>query len=631
MCGICGKLELGDDAPPVSVETLRQMLAPIGHRGPDDEGMYRSGPIGLGHKRLKIIDLNTGKQPICNEDGSIWVVYNGEVYNYKELTSYLLQKGHRFRTATDTEVIVHLYEEFGADCVKQLRGMFSFALWDDKNKTLLLARDRVGIKPLYYCHTAKSLLFASEIKAILADSSVQAEVDPALLDRFVTYFYTPGEQTLFKNIHKLEPGCYLSVKNGQVKITKYWDLTFDKVARTFDEAVEELEHLLARTIRDHMISDVPVGVLLSGGVDSSGVLSFAVDNTDKPISTFTIGFDSGCTDERPYARLAADAFGARNYELTITARDFWSLLPKYIWHMEEPVCEPPAIALYCVSKLAREYVTVLLSGEGGDEAFAGYQSYRNFFWLEKIKRGLGPLAGPVGRLIAGSTSMNGASRYRRYGPLMRTPLENYYYSHSSTPYNFFNSHYSELYTGDFLATVQKSSRAESSQRCFAEVKGLDPLDQMLYVDTKTWLPDDLLIKADKMTMANSVELRVPLLDHQILEFAASLPPRYKLKNTSTKHILKKALSKRLPPEILYRKKTGFPVPYATWLGNDLRKEVSEILLDEATLSRGYFRRDTVERMICAPSGHDYSKELFSLVTLELWHREFLEKKIVCTS
>lgn len=627
MCGICGKLELGDDAPPVSVLTLRRMLDPISHRGPDDEGMYRSGPIGLGHKRLKIIDLTTGRQPICNEDETVWIVYNGEVYNYKELRHYLVQKGHKFKTATDTEVIVHLYEEFGDDCVKQLRGMFSFALWDDKRKTLLLARDRVGIKPLYYCQTGQSLLFASEIKAILADPSVHAEAEPALIDRFLTYFYIPGEQTLFKNIRKLMPGHYLTVKSGQVKITQYWNLTFNKVSKGFDESVEELEHLLSRTVRDHMISDVPVGVLLSGGVDSSAVLSFAVENTDKPISTFTVGFDGGCTDERPYARLAAKAFGAHNYEITITPNDFWDFLPQYVWHMEEPVCEPPAVALYYVSKFAREHVTVLLSGEGGDEAFAGYQSYRNFVWLERMKRGLGPFAAPASRLIPGSTSPNGGSRYGKYGALMRTPLSDYYYSHSSGPYEFFNKHYNDLYMPEFGAAINGRPRALHSQQRFAEVNGLHPLDQMLYVDTKTWLPDDLLIKADKMTMANSLELRVPLLDHQILEFAASLPASYKLKNRSTKHILKKALSKRLPAEILYRKKTGFPVPYVTWLSNELREAVSEILLDRTAVARGYFKRDAIEQMINAPAGRNYSKEIFSLVTLELWHRMFLKQNV----
>lgn len=623
MCGICGKLNFAHDSP-VNTENLRRMLAPISHRGPDAEGIYISGPVGLGHKRLKIIDLATGKQPMCNEDGSVWVTYNGEVYNYKELTAHLVEKGHRFKSASDTEVIVHLYEEFGEDCVKHLRGMFSFALWDDKKKVLFIARDRVGIKPLYYVQTATSFLFASEIKALLADPSVQSEVEPTLIDRFLTYFYMPGEQTLFKSIRKLAPGHYLTIKDGQIKTQQYWDLSFTPANRTFDQAVEELEHLLSLTVRDHMISDVPVGVLLSGGVDSSAVLSFAVENTSKPISTFTVGFEGGCTDERPFARMAAKAYGAQNHEISITAQEFWDFLPQYIWHMEEPVCEPPAIALHYVSKLAREHVTVLLSGEGGDEAFGGYQSYRNFYWLEKLKGCLGPFASMASTVA--SACMNETSRYGKYGSLLRTPLPDYYYSHSSGPYEIFNSNYRELYTQDFLASIDTNVRASLSQAYFAETSHLDPLDRMLYVDTKTWLPDDLLIKADKITMANSLELRVPLLDQRILEFAASLPPTYKLKNTSGKHVLKQALSKRVPPEILYRKKSGFPVPYSAWLNNDLRSLASEVLLDDSTIARGYFRREAIEKIIHFSPGRSNAKEIFSLLILELWHRTFCDAK-----
>lgn len=632
MCGICGKIQLNSGAPPVGLDLLHRMLQSIEHRGPDDQGIYRSGPVGLGHRRLKIIDLTTGKQPLSNEDGTVWVIYNGEVYNYKELTSYLIKKGHRFKSASDTEVIVHLYEEFGADCVKHLRGMFSFALWDNNEQTLLLARDRVGIKPMYYCQTNDSLLFASEIKAILADSTICREIDPAILDRFLTYFYVPGEQTLFKNIQKLEPGHYLTVKSGQIKVTQYWDLTFEKSAVTFPDAVEQLEDLLSRTVRDHLISDVPLGVLLSGGVDSSGVLSFAVENTNHPVSTFTVGFEGGCIDERPYAKKVAQSFGAENYDITITPQSFWELLPKYVWHMEEPVCEPPAIALFSVSQLARKYVTVLLSGEGGDEAFAGYQSYRNFYWMEQVKSGLGAMGRSVGSALASALSGNNESRYGKYAALMNMPMHDYYYSHSSGPYEFFNSRRRDLYTKEFGDSVndERNAQAAFAKECFAKVRGLSSLDQMLYVDTKTWLPDDLLIKADKMTMANSLELRVPLLDHQILEFAASLPVSYKLKGLSTKHILKKALSKRLPREILTRKKMGFPVPYAAWLNGDLRPAVAEILLDEQSVSRGYFKKEVLEALINTPSDErNYSKELFSLVTLELWHRMFLQKEVPC--
>jgi asparagine synthase (glutamine-hydrolysing) len=629
MCGICGTLELTDAGGPMSEALVRGMLASLTHRGPDDEGIHQSRPVVLGHRRLSIIDLSTGRQPLCNEDGSIWVVYNGEVYNYKELTASLTARGHQFRTTTDTEVIVHLYEECGEECVKYLRGMFSFALWDDKKRILLLARDRVGIKPLYYCQTSTRLLFASEIKAIFADPSVRTEVDPAIVHEFLKHFYVPGEETVFGTIRKLKPGHYLIVKNGQINVRQYWDLAFQKATIEFDDAVERLEDLLCRTVCDHMISDVGVGVLLSGGVDSSGVLSFAAENTSSPLKTFTIGFDGEVTDERPYAKLAAKAFGAQNYDLTITAQDFWRFLPKYVWHMEEPVCEPPAVALYYVSKLAREHVTVLLSGEGGDEAFAGYQSYRTLAALEGLKRCLGPLAEPVSALITGVAPRNGTSRWEKYGAFLRAPLEDYYYSHSSTPYEYFNRGSAALYTREFRGAVQAAGRTLSRRQRLREVMAVHPLDQMLYIDTKTWLPDDLLIKADRMTMANSLELRVPLLDHQILEFAASLPARYKLRRTSTKHILKTVLSRRLPPGIIRRKKVGFPVPYTKWLNSELREDVAEILLDHSTIRRGYFRRDVIEEMIRAPAGRNYSKEIFSLIILELVQRTFCDNKVEC--
>ena len=530
---------------------------------------------------------------------------------------------------------MHLYEELGDECIQKLYGMFAFALWDDRQKTLLLARDRVGIKPLYYCLTHESLIFASEIKAILADPTVRVEVEPTLLDRFLTYFYMPGEETLFKNIHKLSPGHYLSVKNGRHQIKQYWDLGFpsSKCVRSFDQCVSELTQLLGQTIREHMISDVPVGVLLSGGVDSAAVLSFALEQTDKNVSTFTIGFETAeCTDERRRAKFVAERFGTTHYETTITSKDFLSFLPKYVWHMEEPVCEPPAIALYYVSKIAREHVTVLLSGEGGDEAFAGYQNYRNLLWLEAMKTRMGLLVRPISKVIARLGSLGIFRRIRKYAPLMTAPLEKYYYSRASTPFEYFNSNFQELYTEDFLAAVQKAVSAELLERYFDTVKGSGNLDKMLYVDTKTWLPDDLLIKADKMTMANSLELRVPLLDHRILEFAASLPAEYKLMGTTTKYILKKALAKRVPPQILKGKKTGFPVPYEGWLKKDFKDSVWSILTDRKATQRGYFQKAAIERLLTQDSDHrNYSKEIFSLIIVELWHRLFVDGEQVVLS
>ena len=392
MCGICGKVTFDrhDRVPPA---LLRAMLDTIRHRGPDDEGVYTAPQVGLGHRRLSIIDLNTGHQPLSNEDGTVWIVFNGEIYNFRELRTLLLGKGHVFRTKTDTEVIVHLYEEFGSACLEKLRGMFAFAIWDENRRTLFLARDRVGIKPLYYHLSNDALVFASEIKAILADPTVARQIAPEMIDRFLTFSYLPGQETLFKGIRKLAPGNYLLHREGRAEIHQYWDLKFSKPAESPDpeEAERQLLDLLAESVDLHMIADVPVGVLLSGGVDSTAILSFAAERT-QDISTFTVGFSElGVADERPFARLAAERYGAHHYDMTISAADFVAFMPRYIWHMEEPVCEPPAVALYYISELARNHVKVLLSGEGGDEAFAGYPNYRNLVWLERLKRGIAPL------------------------------------------------------------------------------------------------------------------------------------------------------------------------------------------------------------------------------------------------
>jgi len=603
------------------------MLDSIRHRGPDDEGVYLAGQVGLGHRRLSIIDLGSGHQPLSNENGTVWIVFNGEIYNYRELRTYLLEKGHVLKTESDTEVIVHLYEEFGPQCVEKLRGMFAFAVWDQNTKTLLLARDRIGIKPLYYRMTDKSVIFGSEIKAILADPSVKREIAPEIIDRFLTFLYVPGEETLLKGIHKVPPGCYLLIRDGRSNMREYWDLEFSKPERTpsLKDAEDQLLTLLAESVNLHMIADVPVGVLLSGGVDSTAVLGFASESTSTALNTFTVGFsDSGVIDERPYARLAAQTFGSRHYEITISAKEFSDFLPRYVWHMEEPVCEPPAVAMYYVSKLARGHVKVLLSGEGGDEAFAGYSNYRNIVWLERLKGVLPPANKAAAAGISVADSWLDLSRAAKYGPLVKSRFPDYYYSRTSNPFRYSGNGLGSLYSNDFGESVDRERSTEPVRRLFSRVKDLAVLDQMLYIDTKTWLPDDLLIKADKMTMANSLELRVPLLDHKVLEFAASLPCHYKLKGFTTKYILKKVLSKRVPKQILERKKTGFPVPYESWLRKDFRNLIRSILTDRAARDRGYFDNTAIEKLLEHNSENGaYSKEVFSLVTLELWHRSFL--------
>jgi len=629
MCGICGKLNF-DQNSSVDPALVRSMLDTIRHRGPDDEGVYSAAQVALGHRRLSIIDLNTGHQPLSNEDGTIWIVFNGEIYNYQELRPFLLSKGHIFKTRTDTEVIVHLYEELGPKCLERLRGMFAFAIWDERSNTLFLARDRVGIKPVYYCLTDKSLIFASEIKAILADPAVDRAISPEVIDRFLTFRYLPGEETLFKGILKLPPGCYLVAKNGRAEIRQYWDLSFSKPddSPSRKEAERQLIELLAETVQQHMIADVPVGVLLSGGVDSTAVLSFAVEGTDKEVSSYTVGFsDPGFTDERPYARLAADTFRTRHHDMTISATDFAAFMPQYVWHMEEPVCEPPAIALYYVSKLARKYVKVLLSGEGGDEAFAGYSNYRNLLWLERVKRVLPPLNGAIAWGLSLSNSMFQSPRVAKYIPLMKALFPDYYYSRTSNPYRFASNGKRKLYSPDFACTIDPENTVEPIRRLQGHVRNHDILDAMLYIDTKSWLPDDLLIKADKITMANSLELRVPLLDHKVLEFAAALPPNLKVRRFTTKYLAKRALGRRVPKPILYRRKAGFPVPYESWLRKDLRSWVYDILFDRVATNRGYFAAAPLREMLARDEATGgYSTEIFSLVTLELWHRTFLDQK-----
>jgi asparagine synthase (glutamine-hydrolysing) len=627
MCGICGKLNFDRDEK-VPQSLVKAMADSILHRGPDDDGYYVSGPIGLGFRRLSIIDLAGGHQPLSNEDGTIWIVFNGEIYNFQELREGLLKKGHIFRTKTDTEVIVHLYEEYGEAGIEALRGMFAFAIWDQNQKKLLLARDRIGIKPLYYGLTSRSLVFGSEIKAILQDPEVKREVLPSTIDRFLTFGYLPGEETLLRGIYKLPPGSLMMVKNGKTEIKQYWDLHFSSSSVTLQDAEEQLREILEQSVRLHMISDVPVGFLLSGGVDSTAMLSLASRMTDRPISSYTVGFaNSGVADERPFARLAAEKYGSEHHEISISSKEFADFLPQYVWHMEEPVCEPPAVALYYVSKLARNYVKVLISGEGGDEAFAGYQNYRAMLWIERIKRVAGPLTGGLSRTLSLLNKVISWERLGKYLPLFDVPFESYYYSRTSSPFYFFNADYKDIYSSNFCEQIDKQRSLLPVARLLSKTGSQDLLSRMLYVDTKTWLPDDLLVKADKMTMANSLELRVPLLDHKLLEFAATLPSNFKVRGLTTKYIAKRALAKHIPAEIVERKKAGFPVPYENWLKTDLRDSIHDMLLDRETMGRGYFRKSAIEKLLRdnLESG-SHAKDIFSLVVLELWHRQFLSNR-----
>ena len=628
MCGICGKLLLSETGA-VEPALIAKMNSAMSHRGPDDSGVYTARNIGLGHRRLSIIDLQTGKQPLSNEDNTVWVVFNGEIYNFRELRNELLRRGHTFKTQTDTEVIVHLYEDHGEDFVQKLRGMFAIALWDETSETLILARDRVGIKPLYYFMNDDCLLFGSEIKSILADPAVPRDVDLNGLRLLLAYYYIPGADTLLKGVKKLLPGHCLIVSNGKVVDKEYWDLSFvpHQEGLTIEEATEGLVGTLRRSVREHMISDVPVGFLLSGGVDSTGLLSLAVEETGKKFCSYTVGFEGETfADERPYARLASEKYGTDHHEISLTAKEFLDFLPNYVWYMEEPICEPPAVALYYVSKLAKDHVKVLISGEGGDEAFAGYESYRNLLWLERIKGAVGPLKHVVGQIISSFTQMGASGKLGRYGRLMGMEFEDYYLSRSSTPLSFFNANIGAVLNPGLLdSDVGGRGRDRYRKSLLPKTEDMDLLNKMLYLDSKTWLPDDLLLKADKMTMATSIELRVPLLDHLVLEYAASLPVDFKLKGCSTKYILKKALAGLVPNEILHRKKTGFPVPYEQWLSKELNGYVRDLLLGEKAIQRGYFQKETIVRLLEENrNGPSHSKEIFLLVAIELWHRSFID-------
>jgi asparagine synthase (glutamine-hydrolysing) len=628
MCGICGKLQYDPEAS-VDPELLDRMICAISHRGPDGRGTYISGPIGLGHTRLSIIDLTTGAQPISNEDKTLWVVYNGEIYNFPQLRQELLERGHHFQSTTDTEVIVHLYEEYGVKSLSLLRGMFAFALWDEKDKTLLLARDRVGIKPLYYTNTGKSLVFGSEIKALLVNGEVKCQIEPQSIDKFLTHLCLPGKETLWKGIFKLEPGFYLLARSGQLKLGKYWDLRFEQSNRwrSFGDATDELYHLTKKTIRDHMISDVPIGFLLSGGVDSTIVLSCAATETSEKISTFTVGFENAhFEDERPYARLAADRFKTEHHEITITPQDFWEFLPALVRSIEEPICDPPAVSLHYISKLARQHVKVLLSGEGGDEAFGGYHDYRNFLALERVKAALPALKKTFSAMLGTADRFAVLRKMAKFSPYFVTAPQDYYYSRAASPFSFFKRNKETLYTPGFYAAVRPEVSVEIINSLFHNVSGQPLLNQLQYIDIKSPLPDDLLIKADRMTMGNSLELRVPFLDHELLEFAASLPPDYRVKGFKTKRILKEAFGRRIPKEIIRRKKAGFPIPIESWIQRELKDKVRQILLSKKSLDRGYFRRRGVENLLAlSDQGKPVAKEIFALLTLELLLLQFIDK------
>jgi asparagine synthase (glutamine-hydrolysing) len=624
MCGIAGVI--GTEPGCVAQEAvLRRMCDVMAHRGPDDEGYYTNGPVGLGMRRLSIIDLSTGHQPIANEDESVWIVFNGEIYNFPELRQEL--HGHVFRTNTDTEVIVHLYEELGRDCVLKLRGMFAFAIYDLRNRSLLLARDRLGKKPLHYALDRDWLVFGSEIKSLLAAAPELAEINREGLLNYFYFGYIPDPQSAFRRIHKLPPGHLLEYRNGRLDLKRYWDVpeygTQNSISE--EECLEELEWRLAEAVRIRLVSDVPLGALLSGGVDSSIVVALMARASSRPIKTFTIGFDHSEFDETHYARQVATRFATEHHELVLKP-DVVATLEKLTPGLEEPFADSSILPTYYVSCLARQHVTVALSGDGGDELFAGYDRYTRLLRRNHLNH----LPPWMGRLY----------REQLYPRLPSSLYGRRFLFNNSLPWRdrYIDSlaHFPArdreraLFSRDFLAWADSvESPPELFRHIFEEAPAKDLVSQLLYLDTKTYLPFDILTKVDRMSMATSLEVRAPILDHIFLEWVTSLPASLKLRNRSGKYILKK-LAQRVvvPPQVLYRPKRGFAVPLVHWMRKELKRDLVEILLEPRTLARGYYSKTSLRQLIEEHTSgrRDRSHEIWLLLMLELWHRNFLETR-----
>lgn len=626
MCGICGVYEYSRHTLTVG-ETVSRMLAVIRHRGPDDEGQYNEGGVGLGMRRLSIIDVAGGKQPISNETKTITTVFNGEIYNYRELKERLQQRGHVFTTASDTEVLVHLYEELGEDCVHELRGMFAFAVWDAPRRRLFLARDRLGIKPLYYAEVGQSLVFGSEIKAILQHPQVQAALDLEGLSNFLSLKYVPAPQTMFSGISALPPGHLLICDEKGVRTRSYWDLSFAQQTngRKAEESyAEQLEELLRESVKIHLMSDVPFGAFLSGGLDSSTIVALMSQLLNQPVKTFSVGFagDGETFSELPYARLVAERYHTEHHEILIHPEDLITLTEKVIWHLDQPIADEATLANYMVAELASRHVKMVLTGEGGDELFAGYARYA------------GERFSPLFRLIPRPAKALALLLSAQLPQLRRPKLALHALCQTNESARFvswFPLFHREMKDALFSAGLKRSCNGASAEKIFAQhlgrVKTTDPLSRMLYVDTKLWLPDDLLARGDKTSMAASVEARVPLLDHKLVEFAAALPSHLKLKRLTRKYLLRKVSKPWLPAPILERKKKGFPMPTSVWFRKEARAFVRDTLSTATLQRRGLFNPTCVEKLLDEheAGSADYGSQIWGLLNVELWHRLFLDR------
>jgi asparagine synthase (glutamine-hydrolysing) len=645
MCGIVGIIDISSQPEKSLIEKMNRVMH---HRGPDGEGYYVEGPIALGHRRLSIIDLEGGKQPMSNvacpecrrRNGSAWITFNGEIYNFPEIRKELIERGHKFTTRSDTETIVHAYEEYGEKCLQRFRGMFAFGIWDEKRKKLFVARDRLGKKPVYYYHDDKRFIFASEIKAILQDETIDRMLNTQALVDYLTYHYIPFPETIFKNIHKLPPGHFLTLRivqnannaitnnvitNIELSIEQYWDIKYDPdYSISEEEWAEALREKLKEAVRIRLISDVPLGAFLSGGIDSSTVVALMSMVQDTPVKTFSIGFKEEDFSEVKYAREIAKRFGTEHHEM-IVEPDAMEVLPRLAWEFDEPFADASAIPTYYVSKMAREHVTVILSGDGGDETFAGYRRYlwandmHKYDWMPSALKKI--IFGIPANLLPDGVKGKGMLRHLSNDPFERYAGLNTF----SSPYYLKN-----LLASDVFADIKKRKNGTGSEYAFLKkyydsCNYDDYLTKIQYLDTKTYLAEDILTKVDRASMLCSLETRAPLLDHKVIELAARIPSALKIKNSETKYILKKAMGGILPDEILYRKKMGFGVPLVHWFKRDLTTYARDVLLSNDARQRGIFNPSYVESLLDKhqKKGRDLSARIWALLFFEHWAKNWM--------
>ena len=632
MCGINGIALSESSQRRLDPRVLERMRDVIAHRGPDDRGIFVDDRVGLGHRRLSIVDVAGGRQPMSNEDGTLHIVYNGEVYNHGDFRQSLEARGHVYKTHCDTETILHLYEEHGAGAVDHLRGMFAFAIWDQPKRELFIARDRLGVKPLYYAHTSDgSHFFASEIKSLLAAGAVAPEINFQALPDYLANHATSNDETLFRGIRRLLPGHTLTWVNGRVSIKQYWDMDFGHgrdEGRSDQDLVEEWTDLFRTSVRLRLMADVPLGMFLSGGIDSSAIAGVMSQMVSEPIKTFSVAFAERQANELEYARLVADKFKTDHHEIIVSPEDFFSALPKLVWHEDEPIAHPSSVALYFVSRLASQHVKVVLTGEGSDESLAGYERYYKTIYNMALGPGYHRFTSDKMRRAIRQCLSGLPARSRIRQKLRRTflylspDIETLYYDNFAV---FPRTMLPPLLTNE---TRERAGRLDpyATMRNYFEKTRAGLLDRMLYVDLKTYL-HELLMKQDQMSMAASIESRVPFLDHKLVEFSSRLPSRMKLRRGwTTKYILRQSMKGLLPETILKRPKMGFPVPVGDWFRGKFRPILDEYVLGNRALSRGLFNEEYVRRLVDEHQARtaNHSERLWALVNLEIWQRQFLD-------